>query len=169
MRKTSSSASTVYRIDTNEYVDYYYKVYLCQTLCFGLPNLVVLPCVTSNLRDFANAVSVRVTSTHVNYVREKIATCWRISCCDQGRIEKNIPLDKITDVVLQEPAGGCPPQTLYTLNIQTASNSGAVGAELSITGLPEDKARELRERILSRSQSGGGGGRPRGGVTMTRT
>jgi len=43
-----------------------------------------------------------------------------------------------------------------------------VGAELSITGLPEDKARELRERILSRSGHGGGG-RPRSGITMTRT
>ena len=153
-------ASPEYRLDVDEYVDYYYRVYLCQVACGGVPNLLCLPCVTANLRDFAAAVGVRVTASHLVYTRERIATCWRLSCCDQGRVEKSIPLEKVTDVILREPAGGCPPQTLYTLEVQTASNAGAVGAELVLTGLPEADARALRERLLARR--GGGGPAARG-------
>lgn len=157
---SSSSSSGGYRLDVDAYVDYYWKVYLCQTACGGAPNLLCLPCVIPNLRDFAEAVHVRVTSSDVVYTRERIATCWRLSCCDQGRLVKSVPLEKVTDVVLLEPAGGCPPQTLYTVQIQTASNSGAMGAELTVTGLPEKDARALRGAILARR---------RGGAVMRRT
>lgn len=148
----SESMPDEYRIDTTKYVDYYYKVYLVQTfVCCGYPNLLCLPCTVANLRDFADAVTVRLTTQNLIYTREKVPTCWRLSCCDQGRTEKTIPLDKITDVALIEPAGGCPPQTLFTLKIQTASRSGAIGAELSVTGLPEAKARELQSRLQRES------------------
>lgn len=165
-RTSSSSTNNEYRLDVDAYVDYYYKVYLCQVACGGFPNLLCLPCVLPNLRDFAAAVGVRVTATDVVYTREKVATCWRLSCCDQGRIVKTVPLAKVTDVVLLEPAGGCPPQTLYTVQIQTASNSGAMGAELSVTGLPEKDARALRTAILTRRRGGGGGA---AGAVMRRT
>ena len=108
-------------------------------------NLLCLPCVTANLRDYASAVGVRVTATHLVYARERIATCWRLACCDQGMRREARPLEKITDVILKEPAGGCPPQTLHTLEVQTASNAGAVGAELVLVGLREADARALRE------------------------
>jgi hypothetical protein len=146
----TSRGSSAYRLDADAYVDYYCKVYLCQLACCGVPNLLCLPCVRSNLRDYADAVDVRVTASHLVYTRERIKTCWRLWICDQGRVEKSIPLEKITDVILVEPAGGCPQRTLYTLQIQTASNSGAVGPELEITGLPEASARALRGRLLGR-------------------
>ena len=156
MPPRAGGGSREYRLDADAYVDYYLRVYLCQLACCGAPNLLCLPCVTANLRDYASAVGVRVTATHLVYARERIATCWRLACCDQGRVEKSIPLEKITDVILKEPAGGCPPQTLHTLEVQTASNAGAVGAELVLVGLREADARALREDLLRASRGAGG-------------
>lgn len=142
--------STVFKLDVNEYVDYYCKVYLCQTVCFGFPNILCCPCEYYNLKDFASAVTVTVTNTELKYERERIKTCWRLSCCDSGRIEKNIPLNRIIDVILLEPAGGFPPQTLYTIKIQTASNSGVNLPELQIVGLKETDAKKLKSLLVKR-------------------
>lgn len=140
-----------YQIDVDEYVDYYFKVYLCQTfVCCGFPNLLCFPCVLPNLRNYAEAVRVRVTNQDLIYTRERIPTCWRLSCCDQGRTQKVVPLNKITDVSLVEPAGGCPPQTLYTIKVQTAG-MGMQSPELTVTGLAEDDARDLYDRLQKKT------------------
>jgi hypothetical protein len=139
-----------FTLDVDAYVEYHCRVFLCYAACGGCANLACAPCERANLRDYASAVRVSVTDAHVRYVRERVKTCWRLPVCDAGRMEKNIPLEKVTDVVLVEPAGGCPPRTLHTVRIQTASNSGVAGAELEIVGLPEADAAELRRQILSR-------------------
>lgn len=143
---------TVFSLDVEEYVDYFYKVYICQTICFGFPNVLCLPCEYLNLKDYANSVKITVTDKELIYVRERIKTCWRLSICDVGRIEKNIPLNRIIDVVLVEPAGGIPARTLYVLKIQTASNSGVASPELVITGLKKNDAEKLKS-ILTKKRS----------------
>ena len=143
-------STKVFKIDTDEYVDYYYKVYWCQTICCGFPNLLCCCCVHSNLTDFANSVTVTVTDNELKYEREKIKTCWRLSCCDAGRIEKNIAIKRIIDVALIEPAGGIPPETLYRVKIQTASNSGVNLPELKIVGLKKEDAEKLKKVLIKR-------------------
>jgi hypothetical protein len=137
-----------FRIDVDEYVDYYCKVYICQTVSCGFPNLICAPCIYQNLRDFASSITITVTDTELKYERDRIKTCWRLSCCDSGKIEKSIPLNRIIDVVLKEPAGGFPPKTLYIVKIQTASNSGVDVPELVIIGLKEKDARKLKSIIV---------------------
>lgn len=147
------SASVDYRLDVREYVHYNFQLALCHTACFGFPYLLCLPCEVRNLTDFAEAVRVRLTASELIYERGRIKTCWRLPMCDQGRVEKVIPFEKITDVVLQEPAGGCPPKTLYTLKIQTAGNSGIPGSELEIIGLSERDSKDLKERLTTRKRT----------------
>lgn len=155
---SQKSQTPLYKIDTDEYVDYNCKLALCHTVICGFPYLLCLPCELRNLKDFAEAVSVKLTQKQLVYSREKVKTCWRLPICDQGRIEKTIPLSQITDVILIEPAGGCPPKTLYTLQIQTAGNSGIPGSELEITGLSESDSKQLKQKLLAR----------RSGATMIR-
>ena len=64
-----------------------------------------------------------------------------------------MPFDKITDVIIVEPAGGCcPPEMLYRVNIQTAGRSGVEGAELTILGLSKEDAYSLRSLIKNKGR-----------------
>jgi hypothetical protein len=147
MSRRTASRNT-FLLDVDEYVDYNCKVYIFQTICFGFPNLLCAPCVYANLKDFATAVKVTITNKELRFERDQIKTCWRLSCCDSGRIEKTIPLNRIIDVVLIEPAGGFPPKTLYILKIQTASNSGVNAPELVIEGLKKEDAIKVKSLLL---------------------
>lgn len=146
--------SIVFKLDTEEYADYYFKTYLCYSVvCCGFPSLVCLPCQYTNFKDYADAVTITVNKSELKYEREKIKTCWRLPVCDSGKIEKNIPLSKITDVVLTEPAGGIPRMTLYSLKIQTSSNSVGNLPELDIIGLKENDAKKLKDILVKRSSN----------------
>lgn len=109
--------------------------------------LCILPCLRINARDQANAQHVAVTKHEILYVQTKYAACFRYSCCDRGTMRKTIPIDRIQDCVLVEPAGGClPKQTLYRVKIETAGaqsfnpKTGQTQAELELVGLNKEEA-----------------------------
>ena len=158
----------VFRLGVDDYVDYHCGVYLRNLVCCFpcAPFLAcTAPCERQNLVDYASAVEVGVTRRALVYCKQKTKTCWRCQPCDSGRVVKEIPLDKITDVEVVEPAGGlCPRETLYRVYVQTAGRSGVDGAELEIVGLSGDDAYALRSMI----KGGGGGGRGRGNAFMAR-
>merc|ERR1711957_738003 len=89
-----------------------------------------------NLRDQINAQHCAVTRENVMYVKDRHLTSCRFECNWEGKFRKTIPLEKITDVEIREPAGrimcGLMEEKLVTVNIQTASTSGC---ELSLEGL----------------------------------
>jgi hypothetical protein len=91
----------------------------------------------ANARTKARAQYLAVTEHEILYTQTKTTNCCRFACCDSGTVRKSIPIDRIQDVVLREPAGGCcPKNVLYTVNIETAGQTGGEGApELSIHGL----------------------------------
>ena len=144
-----------FTLDVDEYVSYYKKLFAREIVCLGCPLLIYAPCQPQNLRDYAEAVTVGVTSKEVVFCKEKTKTCWRLSPCDSGKVVKQIPFSQITDIEVVEPAGDClPARALYRVNIQTASRSGAgaAGAELSVVGLKKEDAYELRSLVTRQSQ-----------------
>lgn len=110
---------------------------------FALPALVVTHALLDyilwakpNLQDSINARHCAVTADSVMFIKDRHLTGCRLACNWEGRYRKTIPLEKITDVEVLEPAGrtmcGLMEEKLTTINIQTASTSGV---ELSLDGL----------------------------------
>merc|ERR1719343_935321 len=110
---------------------------------FALPALVVAHALLDyflwakpNLEDSINAQNCAVTADSVMFIKDRHLTGCRLACNWAGRYRKTIPLEKITDVEILEPAGrtmcGLMEEKLTTINIQTASTSGV---ELSLDGL----------------------------------
>jgi hypothetical protein len=143
----SGRARKTFRLDAEAYVDYYFAVFLRQVALGGCALLPCAPCERSNLRDYAEAVTVSVTSTHVVYTKERTKTCWRLPPCDAGKVVQQIPLRQVTDVVVSEPAGGCcPAERLVRVTVQTA---GSDAAEMHLVGMFEKDAYELRRLLTS--------------------
>jgi len=68
------------------------------------------------------------------------------------RITKKIPIDRVADIQIIEPAGDClPPNMLYTVMVQTAAKSQE-GAELVITGLSESDVYDFRNMVMGRKK-----------------
>lgn len=143
-----------FRLNTDDVVYFYwtqFKYSLVFCPCVWPVTCPIAPCTKQNITDFAHAVDVKITKTSLVHTTQRIKTCWRCTVCDQGRITKEIPFEKITDVVVTEPAGGCcPPNILYTVAIQTAGRSGVDGPELTITGLSKDDVYKVRSLIQQR-------------------
>ena len=112
--------------------------------------LSTLPCEYQNITDRANALQIGISKTHLIYCKEKTKTCWRCDVCDEPKTVHEIPLDKISDVVVKEPAGGCfPKETLYHVIIQTPGFSDPE-PEITVTGLSKEDAYKLRSLIMKR-------------------
>jgi hypothetical protein len=145
-------------LQKEDYVNYNYQVYVRNLVCCCpvlWPMAIAAPCEYQNLADYADAVTVGTTGDSLVFCKQKTKTCWRCSPCDSGKVVKEIPFDKITDVVIVEPAGGCcPAEILYRIYIQTAGRSGVEGAELTIVGLTEKDAYSLRSLIKSKGKGG---------------
>ena len=158
----------VFSLDVEKYTEFHCKEYLWSfVLCPQLWPItcLVLPCEHQNIRDRAEAIRIGVTSTHLIHCKEKVRTCWRIPCCDEGKVVREIPLHKITDVIIKEPAGGCfPPEMLYTVAIETPGATGDNGRpEIVVKGLFKEDAYKLRALVM-RTNS-----KRRGPKTMQRT
>lgn len=156
----------VFKLDVDKYTEFYYKEFLYAFLwCPVLSPLLclVLPCEHSNIRDRAEAISVGVTKTHLIYCKEQVRNCWRMYCCDEGKVVREIPLTKITDVIVTEPAGGCLPENmLYKVAIETPGAKGTDGRpEIVINGLHKDDAYQLRSLVMKTT-------RPKRNDTMRR-
>ena len=154
----AGTKATVFSLDVDDYVDFYYTQYLYGLiLCpWFLPlSLSVLPCERQNIVDRARATQVGVSKTHLIYCKEKVRTCWRCSICDEGKIVREIPLNKITDVIVEEPAGGCCPQNiLYHVRIETPGITGPKNIpEIVISGLSKDDAYKLRSLVMGRRRT----------------
>ena len=139
-----------FRLQADIYVYYHSRMYLrdaiiCPTLW---PFILLAPCEYQNLADYADAVTVGITQDSIVFCKEQTKTCCRCSPCDEGKTVQEIQFSKITDVNIVEPAGGCcPPEMLFRVYIQTAGRSGVDGAELTIVGLSEKDAYELRSLV----------------------
>ena len=146
-----------FHIDVSAYVDFHRGRFYRDTILCGwsvccLPLICDLPYLTANITDKANATHLAVTSTHIIYCVDKYKTCWRIPPTDHAKIVKKIPVDRISDIVILEPAGDCcPPNALYTVTVQTAAKS-IEGAEVSVTGLSKDDVYEFRRLALEQQQ-----------------
>lgn len=165
----AGTSAKVFSLDVDAYTDFHVKEYLWSfLLCppFWPITCSVIPCEGRNIRDRAEAIRIGVTKTHLIYCKEKTRTCWRISCCDEGKVVREVPLHKITDVIVTEPAGGCcPPNTLYTVAIETPGAKGPDGRpEIVVKGLHKEDAYKLRTLVMSTHSTRG-----RGVNTMRRT
>ena len=80
-------------------------------------------------QDKTDAMHVCITEDGIKYVVDKHSSGCRCSFNDVGRVSKTVPFDKITDCDVEEPAGaqicGLVPNTLTTVNVDTASSMGA--------------------------------------------
>jgi len=143
----------VFRLDADAFVAYRFKLALRLALCGGA-GVCCLPCEVQNLHDYADATYLGITENQrIVYCRDRVPTCWRLPPCDAGRISKEIPLSKVTDVVVLEPAGDCcPAQALYTVRIQTAGNT-VIGPELEVQGLSREDAYAFRRMVVAPSES----------------
>lgn len=140
-----------YTIDADAYVYFHLRRKIRDTILVLGINLdwLILPCWKSNLRDFAESQSVEITNSNIVYVQNKYKSCWRCDECDQPKVTKNIPREKVVDIVVMEPAGDCcPPNMLYSVSVQTAANSGVPGSELFIEGLSKEDAYEFRDIVF---------------------
>ena len=128
-------ASPEYRLDVDEYVDYYYRVYR-QVGVRGAPNR------QPPVRDGQLATSrppwACVTASHRPHARAHRDVLAAL-LLRPGRVEKSIPLEKVTDVILRPPAAArrrrstrwrCRPRP-------TRARSPRV-----VTGLPRNARRE---------------------------
>ena len=147
-----------FHIDVDAYVDFYAGRFLRDSIFCGWCTLYLHvlcegPCLRANLKDKASAIHLAVTKTHVVYCRERHKTCWRCKEVDEAKYTKKIPLQRIADVVIYEPAGDCcPPNALYTVTVQTAAKSD-LGPEISVTGISKADAYEFRRLALDRRPS----------------
>jgi len=108
-----------------------------------------------NARDEAVARNLRVTREEIIYTVHRHKAGFRSDCSDVGTVTKSVPVDRLQDVLLKEPAGGCcVKEILYRAEVQTAANSGVgaptidnpagARAELSLAGLKQPhKFRDL--------------------------
>ena len=145
--------------ETKQMEDYFTKVGYRAACVLALPTyclapLCILPCLRLNSRSYANAQHVAVTKHEILYVQTQYASCCRFACCDKGTIRKTIPIDRIQDVVLMEPAGGClPKDVLYKIAIETAGGqsfdpkSGRAIPELTLVGLSKHEATRFTETV----------------------
>ena len=146
-----------FHVDVEAYVNFYAGRFIRDTIFCGwctlyLHILCEAPCLHANLTDKASAIHLAVTRTHVIYCRDRHKTCWRIPQVDEPKFTKKIPLERIADVVILEPAGDCcPPNALYTVTVQTAAKSD-LGPEISVTGIAKEDAYEFRRLALDRSR-----------------
>ena len=162
------SDAKVFSLDVDKYTEFYYKEYLYSFMwCPMLSPLLclVLPCEHRNIRDRAEAIRIGVTNTHLTHCKERVRTCWRMYCCDEGKVVREIPLHKITDVIVTEPAGGCfPPNMLYKVAIETPGAKGTDGRpEIVVKGLSKEDAYKLRSLVMKTKSVS------RGAQTMRRT
>lgn len=93
--------ATIFSLDVEEYTDFYFREYIWSfVICPQLLPItcLVLPCEQRNIRDRAEAIRIGVTKTRLIYCKEKIPTCWRLSCCDEGKVVREIPLQKTKEM-----------------------------------------------------------------------
>jgi hypothetical protein len=147
----------VFSLDVEKYTVFHHQEYLYSFIvcpAYWPITCLVIPCEYQNIRDRANAIRIGVTETHLIYCREKVKTCWRLSCCDEGKIVREIPLEQITDVIVTEPAGGCcPPNILYKVSIETPGQGGFSQPDVKIDGLTKDDAYKLRALVMKRKST----------------
>jgi len=108
-----------------------------------------------NARDEAMVRNLRVTREEIIYTVGRHKSGWRSDCSEVGTVTKSVPVDRLQDVLLKEPAGGCVVKEVLTrAEVQTAANSGygkptmdnpgGERAELSLAGLKQPhKFRDL--------------------------
>ena len=112
---------------------------LLPNFIFGL--IICYPCFyKQQIQWDTYSKHVAVTHDGIKFVQDKRKTLCGFSCSDAGRISKTIPIDKITDCDVTEPAGAtclCIDNVLSTVNIDTASSGGGAMHELVLSGLKE--------------------------------
>lgn len=135
----------VFDLDYDLMETYYEKVgWTTLGVLMFFPNLLwigllgMAPCyLRRNVQWSIRSQHVAVTRDGIRYVKDRRPTCWGMACTDAGKFSKTVPFDKITDCDVVEPAGNTCcwiPNTLYTVNVDTASSEKAQH-ELSISGL----------------------------------
>jgi len=118
----------------------------------------------ANLENLARGQTVKLGRTGITYTREPWWTACQWDCYKQGRTMKTIPLDKVTDVRVVDPAGVafccCIDNVLSQAFVETASSPLP---EMTLVGLKD--AHGFRDAVLARKDhrddakgSPGGGG-----------
>jgi len=155
-----------FEIDKPLAIKYYTDLGCVGTWCCcifsgGITLFTFYCCDALNIKDAVNAQHVAITIDGVKYVNEKHPTGCRFQMCDQGKVSKTIPFDKITDCDIEEPAGaewcGLVPRVLNRVNIDTAS-----GRDLSVEGLRDAQAfKETVWRMKRETANGAAAGNNR--------
>ena len=133
-------------------------------LCFLYPPIGIVSCITlalygsANINDKARAQHLAISRDGIRYIVEKHDAACRKAMCQQGKVSKTVPYDKITDCDVEEPAGAegcCPPvdRTLYTVRVDTA---GSNEMSLMIKGLKDPQAFKRDVWSMKRGEAVGG-------------
>jgi len=132
--------------------------------CFFFPPGGILACSLlalcgrANIDDKARAQHLAISRDGIRYIVEKHDGACRMSMCQQGKVSKTVPYDKITDCDVEDPAGAegcCPPvnRTLYTVRVDTA---GSDQMSLMIKGLKDPQTFKRDVWSIKRGEAVGG-------------
>merc|ERR1719361_198519 len=103
--------------------------------------LILYPCIQFNCRKSAESRVAAVTGKQL-VLQQGYYTC---CCCCWNQATKSVPLEKITDLQLQQ---GCIQRCfdIHEIQVQTASNTSESGPEMRLIGLTEPML--TRSKIL---------------------
>jgi hypothetical protein len=87
--------------------------------------------------DIADSSHLSLTEQSIIYNVSQYSSGCRCSCCDQGAVMKEIRYERIQDITVRHPAGGClcTKPVLTFVDVQTAG--AGVGVEMSLGGLKD--------------------------------
>jgi len=99
--------------------------------------LITLPCfyhcIQANNVDYVYSTWVAVSRENIYIIRKRRKTGLRCYCCDQGEVQKVIPIANVQDVMVTGPAGTAVccfvPNVLHTVEVQTAAAGGQTGGD----------------------------------------
>merc|ERR1719330_783503 len=121
---------------------------MCSALIISLCTVVFFPftvllycCIRYNANKWAESRVAAVTDKQL-VLKQGYYTC---CCCCWNSATKSVPLEKITDLQLQQ---GCVQKCfdIHEIQVQTASNTSESGPEMRLIGLTEPMA--TRSKIL---------------------
>lgn len=144
--------------DVNLIVNFYTQRTRCVALSVALipfysillaPILCASACtVRKNQQERAGSMRVGLTNDELIFMVGTYGGLCRCRCQQNGGHSTLVPLDRVTDIVIKLPAGGCcPPNVLSTVHVQTAGQGALGSSEIKLEGLVDPD--HFRRTILA--------------------
>lgn len=104
--------------------------------------------IRKNMTEKAGSMRVGITPEEMIFMTGSFGGLCRCNCQRTGARSVIVPLNRITDIVIEMPAGGClPPNVLTKCHVQTAGQGALGSSEILLEGLVD--ADHFRRTILA--------------------